>query len=407
MAVLIPSAAIDDAATMRRADAALIEAALHQGRARLLALFAAYREGFLRVPHESVLNPPLWELGHLGWFEEFWIARNSQRLRGAGADPQAPRSPSLMAQSDSLYDSSRVAHASRWDLPLPGPDETLAYVGRVRERSLALLRASEADDASLYFFRLILFHADMHREAWVTMAQHLGVPLAGLAPAVVTAEGQWRLPAGAFRRGSAGAGFAFDNELAPHDVSVDAFTIDRAPVTWRRYLPFIEAGGYDHPRCWSDEGWAWRRQHSDGRPLHLLHGSSGWQRRRFGRLVALDRDLPAMHLSAHEAHAWCRWAGRRLPSEAEWEYAATLAASSGEVFDWGQVWEWTASPFTPYPGFLPHPYRDYSEPWFDGRPVLRGASFATAARMKHARYRNYFPAARNDLFAGLRCVSLV
>lgn len=109
-----------------------------------------------------------------------------------------------------------------------------------------------------------------------------------------------------------------------------------------------------------------------------------------------------MHLTHHEAEAWCRWAGRRLPTEAEWECAALAAASSGEAFDWGQVWEWTASAFAPYPGFEPHPYRDYSMPWFDGRPVLRGGSFATAPRMKHPRYRNYFSAERNDLFAGFR-----
>ena len=115
-----------------------------------------------------------------------------------------------------------------------------------------------------------------------------------------------------------------------------------------------------------------------------------------------DLTLPAMHLSAHEAQAWCRWAGRRLPSEAEWEHAAVTARESGAAFDWGQVWEWTASGFMPYPGFVAHPYRDYSMPWFDGRPVLRGASFATAPRMKHPRYRNYFTADRNDIFAGFR-----
>ena len=122
--------------------------------------------------------------------------------------------------------------------------------------------------------------------------------------------------------------------------------------------------------------------------------------------MALDPAQPATNLSAHEARAWCQWAGRRLPSEGEWESAATQAAKTGEAFEWGQVWEWTSSAFARYPGFVPHPYRDYSLPWFDGRPVLRGASFATAPRMKHPRYRNFFGAERNDIFAGFRSCAI-
>ncbi len=114
-----------------------------------------------------------------------------------------------------------------------------------------------------------------------------------------------------------------------------------------------------------------------------------------------------LHISAHEAQAWCRWAGRRLPTEAEWETAALCAAADDQVFEWGEVWEWTSSPFAPYAGFVAHPYGDYSQPWFDGRPVLRGASFATAPHMKHPRYRNYFPADRDDLFAGFRSCAVL
>jgi len=120
----------------------------------------------------------------------------------------------------------------------------------------------------------------------------------------------------------------------------------------------------------------------------------------------VDTATPALHLSAHEAEAWCRWAGRRLPTEAEWETAARLADIEGERFDWGEVWEWTSTPFAPYAGFAPHPYRDYSQPWFDGRPVLRGASFATTAHLRHARYRNFFRAERDDVFAGFRSCAL-
>jgi ergothioneine biosynthesis protein EgtB len=195
-------------------------------------------------------------------------------------------------------------------------------------------------------------------------------------------------------------GFAFDNELRRHPVELPALRIDRACVSWQRFLPFIETGGYADERCWSREGWNWKGQRQC--PRYLRPQGGAWQRQHFGRWVAIDPGQPALHLSWHEAQAWCRWAGRRLPSEAEWESAALLAASQNSAFEWGQVWEWTASAFAPYPGFEAHPYRDYSQPWFDGRRVLRGASFASAPRMKHPRYRNFYGAARNDIFAGFR-----
>ena len=191
------------------------------------------------------------------------------------------------------------------------------------------------------------------------------------------------MPASDWLLGWSGPGFAFDNELMPQKRALAAYSIDREAVSWARYLPFLEATGAPPPR-------------------YLRQTADGWQRQVFGSWEPLPPDAPATHLRLDEAEAWCRWAGRRLPSEAEWECAAVSAEAMNEDFDWGQVWEWTASPFVPYPGFEAHPYRDYSMPWFDGRPVLRGASFATAAGMKHPRYRNYFPAERNDLFTGFR-----
>jgi ergothioneine biosynthesis protein EgtB len=238
------------------------------------------------------------------------------------------------------------------------------------------------------------------------MGQHLGLDLSRAlprtGPAAARSAGDWSLPGGPFKLGHAGPGFAFDNELGCHEVELAPFAIARAPVTWAQLLDFVEAGGYDDERLWTPQGWAWRRRHSAGRPRHLAQEDGRWQRTAFGQERELARDEPALHLTQHEALAWCRWAGRRLPTEAEWECAAILAAANGETFDWGEVWEWTSSPFEPYPGFEPHPYRDYSRPWFDGRPVLRGASFATWPALRHPRYRNYFPPDRNDLFAGFR-----
>lgn len=399
---------IDEAQDMRHADAGLLATALQQGRANLLALLDTYQQALpdaaLRVPQDASLNLPLWELGHIGWFEEFWLSRFTQRERGALADPDAPRGASLCPNADALYDSSRIAHATRWQLALPDTAATLGYLEQVRQRSLALLADEPAGDAALYFFRLVLFHEDMHREAWAYMAQHLGLDVAAAlevaTPAAVSATGEWSLPKRRLALGSAAGGFAFDNELAQHPVEIPATRIDRGCVSWQRFLPFVEAGGYAQRRWWSDAGWAWKGERAA--PRYVQQRQGRWQRRHFGAWSDIDLHQPAINLSWHEAQAWCRWAGRHLPSEAEWESAALRSAAGGEPFEWGQVWEWTASAFAPYPGFAAHPYRDYSQPFFDGRPVLRGASFASAARMKHPRYRNYFSADRNDIFAGFR-----
>ena len=402
------TAPIDDPILIRTADAALLAQAMADARAHTLRLFAATRAALgerLDVRYADELNPPLWELGHVGWFEEFWIARNSERLHGTAARLEAPRAAPLLPGADALYDSSQVAHAKRWHLDLPDAPRTLTYLARVRERTLALLRGSAGDDDALYFYRLALLHEAMHHEAGVMIAQCLaldvGSALAASAPAASRAQGELQLPASSILVGAHEGGFAFDNELGGHKVELPAFTIDRAPVTWGAYLPFVEADGYDDAKAWTPAGWAWRqRELPSGLPRYVERDDAGgWRRAAFGRWTDLQPEQPAVNLSQHEAQAWCTWAGRRLPTEHEWTLAATQA---GADFTWGHVWEWTASPFAPWPGFAPHPYRDYSLPWFDGRPVLKGGSFATPPRIKHPRYRNYFPAGRNDVFAGFR-----
>jgi ergothioneine biosynthesis protein EgtB len=392
----------------RRADAAALAAAMGDLRARTLALFDALCAGLgerLEIACAAEMNPPRWELGHVGWFEEFWLARNPERGRGAAASVDAPRAAPLLRGADALYDSSRVAHTRRWHLDLPSAGRTRALLGRIRERSRALLDASTGDDDALYIFRLVLAHEAMHHEAGAMIAQGLGVDVRAALPAVRPADaqaGEIRVAGARFEVGAHEGGFQFDNELGLHEVQVADFGIDAAPATWGAWLAFHQAGGYDDASLWSPEGWAWRQRTLPlGLPRHIAADEAyehGLKRAVFGRWETIDLDAPAVHLSAHEAKAWCRWAGRRLPTEHEW----TLAQRQGDGFAWGQVWEWTASPFVAWPGFAAHAYRDYSAPWFDGRPVLKGGSFATQPFMKHPRYRNYFEAHRNDVFAGFR-----
>ena len=388
----------------RAGDAQTLAAALTAVRARSLRVFQDLATGLaesnLQVPQRDELNPPLWELGHIGWFEAHWIARNPARLGGPLGVHDAARARPLRAGADGLYNSSVIAHERRWNLALPDLAATLADLARGRDQTLALLAQTPADDNALYPYRLVLLHECMHAEAWQMMAQALGIVQASSRPRASPGDGEIAVPGGRVSIGSpADAGFAFDNEIGAHEVVLAPFHIDACAVSWERFLPFVDAGGYQDPRWWSTAGQDWLRAHSLPHPRFLRGERGQWQRQQFGRWHDVDPGQPAVNLCVHEAQAWCAWAGRRLPTEFEWECAATQCAAG---YAWGEVWEWTASAFTPYPGFVPHLYRDYSAPWFDGRPVLRGASFATAAELRSPRYRNYFTPERNDVFAGFR-----
>jgi gamma-glutamyl hercynylcysteine S-oxide synthase len=370
----------------RSGNSSHLAAALQDSRRRTLGLLDAYAARLgddLRIPYSAQLNPPIWEVGHVAWFHDIWIARNPQRHLGLAADPDCARPEGRMRGADALYNSSLVKHTTRWSLPLPDLAPTRAYLAESLAETLHLLADDAAAGRDLYFYQLSLFHEDMHAEAGTYMAQALDIPLpTQLRPwerplPPVTAI---MLPATTWRLGHEGRGFAFDNELPAHDVRIEAFAIDSMPVSWRRFVPAIEAGAVAMPR-------------------YLRNENGDWQAQRFGTWEPLNLDAAAVHLSWDEAMAWCRWACRRLPTEAEWEYAAHAAPA----FAWGDVWEWTSSRFAPFSGFVPHPYRDYSRFGFEEhRYVLKGASRATDPRMAHPKYRNYFTPERNDLHLGFR-----
>jgi gamma-glutamyl hercynylcysteine S-oxide synthase len=404
---------VSEAEKARCAGKSELAAALIDARERTLRLLDRYEAALgpdLRVPCTPELNLPLWELGHIGWFTDWWISRNPHRDLGIHADPDVLRRPARQAtrgvDADALYNSSTVPHDQRWQLNLPDAATTRADLAASLEQTLTLLQETPASDTGLYFFRLALFHEDMHGEAAEYMAQTLRFDPRDTPHAAATTQAPRILrsiavPDAEWTLGYPGPGFAFDNELGTHQVSVRAFEIDAHAVTWAQYLPFVESGRYGQRGFWSEAGWAWRENAALQAPRYLRQTGSGWERLHHGLWQALDVQAAACHLTAFEAEAWCRWAGRRLPSEAEWE----LAACTQPGFQWGDVWEWTASPFAPFPDFKPHPYVDYSQPWFDGRPVLKGASPATALRMRHPKYRNYFPPERNDIVAGFRSVA--
>jgi iron(II)-dependent oxidoreductase len=421
-----------------------VAAWVRDARRRTLDLIDDLDDAQLLGPRLSIVNPLLWEVGHLAWFHEKWV------LRRGGAAP-------LLANADALYDSAAVAHDTRWDLLLPSRRQTLRYAREVEERVLGRLSRPDLGSEDLYFVLLSIFHEDMHTEAFTYTRQTLEYPPPKLAappgPLPDVGGGPWPgdvpIPGGRFLLGAAPTEpFVFDNEKWAHEVTVAPFAIARAPVTQAEYAAFVDEGGYGRRDFWSVEGWAWRQREATAQPLYWQRRSDGgWLRRDFDRWVALEPHRPVLHVSWHEAEAYCRWAGRRLPTEAEWELAA--AAEPGDLrrkrrFPWGDeppthahanldghrlacldvgacpagdsawgcrqmlgnVWEWTASDFLPYPGFVIDPYREYSQPWFGTHKVLRGGCWASRGRLLRNTWRNFYRPDRRDVWAGFRTCAL-
>jgi len=442
--------------------AAELERDLRDARARTLGLVADLDDDQLMGPRLQIVNPMRWEIGHLAWFQANWVLRHLRGLALGRAD------------ADRLYDSMAVPHDTRWDLPLPSRHDTLDYMQTELERAVHALHARPLDPETLYFFRLVTFHEDMHDEAFTYTRQTLGYPAppglaatreaaaAGAIDATAAGGAGPVRPAGTLPSGSEpfvhipggrlvlgaapGEGFVFDNEKWAHPVELQPYRIARTQVSNGEFAAFVDARGYERREFWDAEGWTWREKAGAHHPVYWQRGASGWEQRAFDRWARLDPDLPIIHVNWHEAAAYCRWAGQRLPTEAEWEAAAACTLDGGRISSakrrypwgdappraahanldaahgpvpvhahaagdsswgcrqmWGYVWEWTATPFRPYPGFVPDPYKEYSQPWMDGQHmVLRGGCWATRARLLRNTWRNFYTRDRRDVFAGFR-----
>lgn len=434
---------------------------LREVRERTLTLITDLDDEQLIGPRLSIVNPLRWEIGHVAWFQEYWVLRHLNH-----------RAP-ILDGGDTLYDSASVAHDTRWDLPLPSRTDTISYMQRVLDQVVHMYDREEPTDDATYFLSLVLLHEDMHAEAITYTRQTLGyaAPRFKVTDEIMRARvnepanremrnheplknelGDALVPGGTFVLGSTpGKRFVFDNEMSAHEVEVLPFAISRTSVTNAQYAAFVDDGGYDRQTLWCYDGWRWRESAGAKHPVYWRF-SEGWWRRNFDQMVSLEDHLPVLHINWYEAGAFCRWAGRRLPTEVEWEMAASAEprpdgnglASCKRSFPWGDemptvdranldwremgcldvrslpasdsafgcrqmmgnVWEWTTSDFLPYPGFLSGPYKEYSEPWFGNHKVLRGGCWATRSHLIHNAYRNFYTPDRRDVWAGFRTCAL-
>lgn len=414
-----------------------LRAALEHTRQYTLSLYAHLTPAQMQVPYLRIVNPPLWEMAHIAWFQEFWCLRYRE-----GEDPL----PARLQNADPMLNSAIIEHTRRWNLAVLTNDVVARYMARVFADTLEALE--KASEAQLYFFKLALLHEDMHGEAMLMTLQTLGLPapkwhraaLSRPAPEPVASEVSFA--GGEFQIGSvAGADFTFDNELPAHPVKVGAFSLAASATSNSHFRNFVEANGYERREFWSEDGWRWKLDNAVTAPRYWRKHNGTWLERRFDAWEPLDPDSPVTHVNAYEAEAYCRFSDRRLPTEPEWEFAARSGNRNGsDRFPWGDkpaqagkvsldgtferpvptaalsssdsalglrqllgnVWEWTATPFLPYPGFVAGPYQEYSQPWFETHRSLRGGCFATRSHLVHNRWRNFYTPERNDIFAGFR-----
>lgn len=432
----------------------VISAWVRDSKSRSLQLVMDLDDQQLSVPKLTTINPLLWEIGHAAWFQDNWVLQHA-----AGQKP-------IHANGEQLFDSIGIKHEHRWDLPMPSRQYIVEYVQRVRDAILELLDTETLTDKLTYFIKLSVFHEDMHTEAFTYTRQTLAYSepkFRELARETRSDEqanannvgGDVGFSGGLFQLGAEPhSGFVFDNEKWTHPVSVQPFAMSRTAVTQQQFADFVDDRGYGRRELWSDPGWQWRQSRNADRPLYWKREGAQWLRRHFRDFVPLEPNHAMIHVNWFEAEAYCRWANRRLPTEIEWEFAASsptsFAASNDSIqptkrhypwggsspephhanLDWqtigtvdvgwhgggdsakgcrqmiGNVWEWTSTTFDAYPGFVVDPYKDYSRPSFGNCKVLRGGCWATRSRLMRNTWRNYYQPIRRDVFAGFRTCAL-
>ncbi len=417
---------------------------LTEARERTLRLLAPLSDDDLRRQHDPLMSPPLWDLGHIAAFEELWLTRN---LSGQIEFSEMP----------GLYNPFEHPRRVRGKLALPGLAEARETMDRTRRSVLERLATADFDSGpallrDAYVYRMVLQHEYQHDETILqTLQLKQGEPYHPLERRAVPAgrglaSGMVRFPGGTVELGTDDRSAAYDNERPRHRLQLAPFSIDVTPVTNGDYLKFIEAGGYHRRELWSDEGWRWLQEADVSAPKHWSRTADGWTTRTMDLVRPLDDARPVCHVCWYEAEAYAGFVGKRLPTEAEWETAASWDPATGAArrYPWGDdvwtpelanldqlafdtapigayprnisplgcygmigdVWEWTATDFHAYPGFEPFPYREYSEAFFGTEyKVLRGGSWATRPGAVRSTFRNWDYPIRRQIFSGFRCAS--
>jgi iron(II)-dependent oxidoreductase len=381
-------------------DQELIASELTRARARTAALLDPLSEEQLLVQVSPLMSPLVWDFAHIGYFEELWL------LRELGGEPPA------RTEHDDVYDAFAHERSERGELPMLPPQAAREYVADVRRRVLAQLPGVGLDggDPLLengFLFGLIVQHEQQHVETMAQTLQLGAMPgLEPLGPPQITASGDVFVEAGSFLLGAdEDAVWAYDNERPLHEATLPAFRINRALVSNADWLGFIEADGYGDRALWSDEGWEWRTAEQTEAPLYWKRDGDRWLLRRFDNVQPVEESEPVQHVSWYEADAYARWAGKRLPTEAEWEKAARVAGDQLEHLQ-GAVWQWTSSFFAGYPGFRAFPYAEYSEVFFgEDYRMLRGGAWVTDPVVARTSFRNWDYPQRRQIFSGVRCAS--